>query len=168
MNDEHTEDDLRDLDDLDGLQDLLRQALSVLPDPTPDPADDPPDSVVAGALWVHEWRTMDAALAELTFDSLEDLELAGVRSRSSLRELTFVSDELTIEIEVEPGPRTATVSGSVEPSGPGSVRLIAAGEVHEGSLDESGAFSIAHVRRGTVLASIETVTGRIRLGSFEI
>lgn len=153
----------------DDLIDALRRALNALPAQGVDPTEEPPASVLAGAAWVHDWRNMDGALAELTYDSSHQPELAGVRSATgALRELTFVSGNHTIEVEIEPGPRTATVSGTVDPPGAGSMQLLVGGEVFASDLDETGAFLIEGVAHGTVLAYVDIDKGRIRLGSFEI
>lgn len=149
------------------LVETLRRALDAFPDRSLDIAE-PPASVIEGAKWVHEWRNMDAELAELTFDSTEGLELAGFRSTGSLRELTFVSGQHSIEIEIEPGPRTVTLHGTVEPPVVGSMQIVVGGEVFTGELDESGAFTIEGVAPGTVLAFVDTPGGKIRLGSFEV
>lgn len=147
---------------------LVRQSLGSLPQPVA-PADDPvPASVLDGALWVHEWLNMDAELAELTFDSADDRRLAGVRSAGSLRELTFVTDTYTLDVEIEPGPRTVVVSGTIDPPVAGSVQLVVGGEVFAAEIDDHGAYVIRDVTPGTVLAFVETPDGKIRLGAFEI
>ena len=155
-------------DATDEVLDVLRRSLSALPEPTLPADAAAPRSVVDGAKWVHDWLNMDAELAEITFDSDENLALAGTRSMGSLRELTFVSGEYTIEIEIEPGRRTASVSGSIHPPVAGSVQLVVGGEVFAGDVDDSGSFAIESVAHGTVLAFVETSNRKIRLGSFEI
>ncbi|MEM7339767.1 MAG: hypothetical protein AAF467_14025 [Actinomycetota bacterium] len=146
---------------------LLREALQTLPEPA-DPSDHPPQSVIDGAVWVHDWLNMEADLAELTFDSTSGQELAGIRSDGALRELTFVSGQHTIEVEIQPGPRTVVVSGTVEPATPGVMQLVVGGQVFADDLDSSGSFEVSGVARGTVLAFIEMPGGKIRLGSFEV
>ncbi len=148
--------------------DLLRRSLATAPLDLIPADTTPPDSVLDGARWVHDWLNMDAELAELTFDSTENVELAGIRATGSLRELTFVSGEHTIEIEIEPGRRTVGVSGTIDPSVAGSMQLVVGGEVFAGEIDESGGFMIDGVERGTALAFVETQRGKIRLGAFEI
>lgn len=149
--------------------DLLRVALAALPtDVVPSTDDAPPPAVLEGAAWVHDWLTMEAELAELTFDSVDDLELAGVRSTGALRELTFVSDAFTIEIEIEPGVRTVTVAGTISPPVTGRLQLVVGGEIYAAETDERGAFTLTSVPHGTVLALVETDQGKVRLGSFEV
>lgn len=147
---------------------LLRGALGALPTDLLPSADEPPAAVLDGAAWVHDWLTMEAELAELTFDSVESRELAGVRSTGSLRELTFVSDAFTIEIEIEPGARTVVVSGTITPPVTGRLQLVVGGEIYAGEIDTHGSFALAAVPHGTVLALVDTGQGKIRLGSFEV
>lgn len=145
-----------------------RQSLDVLP-LSLSPADNPPPAaVLKGARWIHDWHNMEAELAQLTFDSTADVELAGIRSNGALRELTFATDRYTIEVEVEPGPRTVTVSGMIDPPVSGTMQLVVSGEIFSGEISQHGSFSIPTVDHGTVLAFIETPNGKVRLGSFEI
>jgi hypothetical protein len=169
MTGHHPADHGLDSEDRD-MVDLLRRALAALPSDLLPSADDaePPASVIDGAAWVHDWLTMEAELAELTFDSVDQLELAGVRSIGALRELTFVSDAFTIEIEIEPGARTVEVSGTITPPVAGRLQLVVGGEIYAGEIDDRGAFAITAVPHGTVLALVDTAHGKIRLGSFEI
>lgn len=152
----------------DHTHDLLQRSLQMASFDLVPADTEPPDSVLDGARWVHDWINMEAELAELTFDSTEDLDLAGIRASGSLRELTFVSGEHTIDIEIEPGARTVGVSGSIDPSVRGMVQLVVGGEVFAGDVDESGAFSIDGIAHGTALAFVEIPAGKIRLGAFEI
>lgn len=151
----------------DDLLALLHDALASIPEPS-DPADMPPPSVVEGARWVHDWLNMEAELAELTYDSTGDRELAGVRSTGSLRELTFVSDGRTIRLSLEPGHRTVTVVGTVEPPAAGRMQLVVGGEVFSGDIDPIGEFVVDGVAHGTVLAFVDTDGGKVRLGAFEL
>jgi hypothetical protein len=145
----------------------LTEVLNSLPT-VADPDDRPPATVQEGALWVHDWINMEADLAELTFDSQHQPELAGTRASSSLRELTFVGEAYTVEMEIEPGPRTMLVSGTIEPPTAGTVQLIVGGEVFGGPISDAGAFTITDVAEGTALAFVETASGKVRLGSFEL
>jgi hypothetical protein len=84
----------------------LREALRGQPaQPTPSPQDPqaaqavPPEFIQAGKA-AYTWRTIDAELAELTYDSAqESLAAAGRRAEDAVRTLTFSSAHLTIELE---------------------------------------------------------------------
>lgn len=81
-----------------------------------------PHSVREAAYAAYAWRTIDAELAELTFDSTrEDPALAGSRSNQApLRSLTFSSSAITIELEVEPN----ALLGQLVPAQTGSVIVL--------------------------------------------
>jgi hypothetical protein len=67
-----------------------------------------PDRVVAAAKASLTWRTIDAELAELAFDSLDEAALAGVRGATTAqRSLSFTTSDVAIDAEVAdlPGGR---------------------------------------------------------------
>jgi hypothetical protein len=76
-----------------------------------------PDDVVAAAKATFAWRTIDAELAALTFDSVADADaLVGVRGSGGPRALTFEYDDVVVEVEVtEHGGRRSLV-GHVAPA----------------------------------------------------
>ena len=57
-----------------------------------------PEHVITGALAAWTWRTIDAELAELVFDSAA--ELTGVRSEDTARQVTFQAPGVEIEVMV--------------------------------------------------------------------
>lgn len=153
----------------EGMLQLLRQSLGDLPVDL-IPADTPPPlDLIENSKFVHDWYNMDAELAEIEFDSSVDRQLAGVRSAGgSLRELTFVAAGRRVEVEIEPGPNSACISGRIEPPGTGSLQLVVGGEVFRGDVKPDGTFVIDDVSFGTALAFIDSDDGRIRLGAFGI
>lgn len=88
--------DLRDQQLLDELRGMVARL------------DAPPPEVAEAARAAYSWRTVDAELAALTYDSLlDDRALAGVRGPGGPQMLSFESPEVTIDVEiaVEPGDR---------------------------------------------------------------
>jgi len=168
MSGDHTDlDVLSDEEELELLQ-VLRTALRSVPD-IKDPAREmAPASVLEGARWIHDWHNMDADLAQLTFDSHESPELVGVRSASSLRQLTFVSDDYEIAIDIEPGPSGVSLTGTVSPVVGGSIEILVGGVAHRGAIDHLGAFVLDNVDHGTALAFVKIADQTVRLGSFEL
>ena len=75
--------------DDDRLLDLLTRALSQ--------ADPVPEHVVEAARASFTWRTIDAELAELVYDSAGE-ELVGVRSAEATRQVTFRAPGIEIEV----------------------------------------------------------------------
>jgi hypothetical protein len=105
-----------------------------------------PESVSEAARAAYAWRTIDAELAALSYDSfLDDKELAGVRSGGEgARMLTFDSADLTVEIAVERG----RIIGQLVPPQPGSVEVRHAGGSTTVQADEIGRFACDDVPRG--------------------
>jgi hypothetical protein len=82
----------------------------------------PPEFVEAGKA-AYAWRTIDAELAALTYDSATDAELvtATRAEPATLRALTFASAGLTIDLEVTPDE----ILGQFSPEQPGQVTAYA-------------------------------------------
>jgi hypothetical protein len=76
------------------------QLLALLKESLRTYRDVPPEFIAAGKT-AYAWHNVDAELAQLTYDSTDDREPAGVRSEAaSIRSLTFTSAHVTIELEV--------------------------------------------------------------------
>ena len=114
-------------------------------------ADPVPPAVVEAALGAEAWRTVDAdlgLLAELSFDSA--LELAGARSESDQRELTFQAGPVEIELLVGEGADPA-VQGQLVPAAPGRIEMeTAQGPSHSAEVDGLGRFRFSGVPAGPV------------------
>lgn len=68
--------------------------------------DPPPSWVAQAAREAYTWRTIDAELAALTYDSaLEDSASGGVRGVGVDEVLSFETAEVTVDVEVSPAPR---------------------------------------------------------------
>ncbi|MEO6711892.1 MAG: hypothetical protein ABIM89_00515 [Mycobacteriales bacterium] len=113
-----------------------------------------PDSVTEAARAAFAWRTVDAELAALSYDSFtDDQELAGVRSAASVvRMLTFESAELTIEVAVERG----RLMGQLVPPQTGRVEVRHTGGSVSLEADDLGRFTCNDLPRGPV--SLHCVT----------
>ena len=91
-----------------------------------------PDEVVAAAKATFSWRTIDAELAALTFDSLTDADaLVGVRGSGGPRALTFEYGDMVVEVEVTEHGARRSVVGHVAPAPLDWV------EVHQGGRTEA-------------------------------
>jgi hypothetical protein len=117
--------------------DELMAALSALLRPSTEV----PEDVVASARALFTWRTVDAELASLTFDSLLDQAPALTRaSDDEPRLLAFQSGDVTIEMEVVEDSRGRHLVGQVFPVEPSRVSLRHDGGTTEGRADELGRF----------------------------
>jgi hypothetical protein len=133
------------------------QLLAVLKDALRTEEAQPREFVEAGKA-AYAWRTVDAELAALTYDSAGDAGLVGVtRSESAtLRALTFASADLTIELEVTP----EALLGQITPVQAGSVSVqVGTAEVSSAPIDELGFFIIRPVPAGAFRLLCRTASG---------
>ena len=115
-------------------------------------AEDPvPEHILAAARGSYTWRTIDAELAGLVYDSLLDAEaLATVRSEGTVRLLTFETPDLAVELEVTAVAGSRSIVGQLVPPGPGLVELRHAGGRRELLADALGRFAAEGVPAGPV------------------
>ena len=114
-------------------------------------ADPVPERVLAGARAAFTWRTIDAELAELVFDSAT--ELTGVRSEDMARQVTFQAPGVEIEVMViENGQRR--IVGQLVPPSEVTVQLVSGEGVAETQTDELGRFTFTDVQPGPVRLSV--------------
>ena len=127
-----------------------------------------PPGFIEAAAGAFAWRTIDAELAQLTYDSLAPSEAAPVtRSEpASIRALTFTSPRLTIELEVAGD----SLLGQVVPPQAATIRVQARdGAEAVITADQIGCFVIQPAPRGPfrlrcqTAASVDVLTGWITL-----
>lgn len=140
-------DPARDNEILDILRKGLRQG-----DPVPATV-----SEFAAALFT--WRDIDAELAELTFDSVDETTPAGVRSMSTARMISFEVGKWTIDLEYNPATRV--LMGSVLPVAPFSVDLRSRGASFEIELDDMGRFEFDDVEGGPASLVFRSADGEV-------
>ena len=99
----------------------------------------PPAEAVDLVKQAFSWRTIDADLMEISFDSAR--ESAGVRDEAATRSFEFTSDGLTVVVEVD-GPR---VTGSLTPAEDGTVTLVGLQESTTTDLVVDGLFQFDDV-----------------------
>ncbi len=87
-----------------------------------DRTDPPPPRLSTVAKAALTWSTIDAELAELTFDSARDL--AGVRAETVQRQVTFETADLEIEVMLVDGDSRRLV-GQLVPAREASVVMVA-------------------------------------------
>jgi hypothetical protein len=132
----------------DQLLDLVGRALR-----TAEPV---PDRVVAGARAAWTWRTIDQELAELVFDSA--VELTGVRSEDTARQLTFRAPGVEIEVMVV-DDASRRIVGQLIPPGAYAMRLTIGDRVIEELSDGLGRFTFEPVSPGPVRITVEDLDG---------
>ena len=117
----------------------------------------PTETMTAAAEAAFAWRTIDAELAALTYDSLED-EAVLVRDGGGPRSLTFEGGGISVEIE-----HTAEgLVGQLVPPVRGRLTLWApGGALDETSTNDLGCFSFTGARRGPVRLRCVTVSAEL-------
>jgi hypothetical protein len=112
--------------------------------------DPPPPEVIEAAHAVFTWRTIDAELAELTYDSLmDDRPLVGIRGGGGPQVLSFEAPEVTIDLEIarQPGDRRRLV-GQLAPPQPASIEIRTLHGTTAAQADERGRLLVDGVDPG--------------------
>jgi hypothetical protein len=111
-----------------------------------------PDDVRAAALEAFRWRDPDAQLAVLVADSAdpERERLAPVRDAGQARLLTFVRDDISLDIEVDERADSVDLVGQLAPVGPGEIVVDHGAQVTRVQADALGRFHVHGVTRGPV------------------
>lgn len=116
----------------------LRDVLTVI--------DAPPEVLVEAAKAGLVWRTVDAELAALAFDSA--MAEPAVRSFVPPRVLTFETADTVLVIEIAKERRVRRVLGQIIEPGAGSVEIRHADGVTSVTADELGRFKAAPIPDG--------------------
>jgi hypothetical protein len=123
-----------------------------------------PERVLAGARAAFTWRTIDAELAELVFDSAT--EPTGVRGgvEDTARQVTFQAPGVEIEVMViDDGSRR--IVGQLVPPAEVQIQLVSVqvssgDSVREATTDRLGRFAFQGVEPGPVRLSVLGDAGR--------
>lgn len=119
-------------------------------------ADPVPQNVIAAAKASLTWRTIDAELAELSFDSLDqERELAGVRATDLARILVFEAATLRIEVQVTVSGDEVSLLGQVDQPGERGITFRHAGEPAVVRTDGRGRFRLTSAFSGPVSLQVE-------------
>lgn len=123
-------------------------------------ADGPPPDLIAQAKLSFTWRTIDAELAELSFDSAAAGELAGVRGGESSRTLTFETPSVVVDVEISPaGPGHFDLVGSLMPTAAGMAHQRPDGTETAVAVDDLGRFTADGLGAGPLRFVIDTGGG---------
>jgi len=110
-----------------------------------------PPRLLQAAVEAFTWRTIDADLAELVFDSLaDDRETALVRGSQHDRLLSFRAGDLAIEVEVGTAGSARSLIGQLDPPQRATVDIRHSGGVVTLQADELGRFSADSLPVGPV------------------
>lgn len=115
-----------------------------------------PDRIIAAGRSAFAWRNIDAELVALTHDAA-GAALSGTRAEpASVRALTFVASNLTIEVEVT----ADALHGQVVPPQPGEIELRdRTGTIGTTPVDEVGWFVLGPPPPGMFRLHLRTAAG---------
>lgn len=127
------------------------------------------EAMVAAGDAAYAWRTVDAELAALRYDSSLDGELlvrgATVAAGMPTRSLVFESRSVSVDIEIT----AATLEGQLLPPVVGEVVVVtAAGEAGRAVVDALGRFRLPAPPRGLIRLQCTTPNGSLVTGWIQI
>lgn len=121
-------------------------------------AGEPTETMTAAADAAWSWRTVDAELAALTYDSTTDDAVLVRDAAATARQLVFEGEALGVELELTPDG----IVGQLVPPAAGSVTLLGpAGELASTEADALGLFRFEGGHRGPVRLRCATDTDEI-------
>ena len=140
-------------DAIDRLEERLRRVASE--------ADPVPESVVAAARAAFTTRDLDAELAELVADSAVDEGVLTRDGSDDVRMLSFAVGDVTVDVDVEPGPApgTVVVHGLVV-GAVGEIVVVTHDARVSAAVDDHGRFQNLAVSAGPVRLELTTAEGR--------
>ena len=110
-----------------------------------------PAAVLEAARSSFTWRTIDAELAEIAFDSVVEQPLAGVRGPvTGPRLLTFEAPGLVVELEVTEVAERRRLVGQLVPTGSADVDVRHGDGTTTATADDMGRFAVDEVPGGPV------------------
>jgi hypothetical protein len=112
--------------------------------------DPPPASVLEEPRASFTWRSIDAELVALAFDSAVDQPASAVRSVGGPRQLAFDAPGLSIEVEVSPDGPHRRLIGQLTPPQPSRVDVRHAGGTTSVDADALGRFQADAISAGPV------------------
>jgi hypothetical protein len=117
-----------------------------------------PDRLVRAAAELFSWRTIDAELAALVFDSADAQSAAAVRGPGQPRLLTFTAGELSIELEIAGDAAERAITGRLVPAQPAEIEIRIGGERRTAAADDLGRFRLAAAGSGPVRLRVQPAT----------
>jgi len=118
-------------------------------------AGEPTATMAAAAEAAYSWRTVDAELAALTYDSMADEAVLVRDAGTASRQLVFEGEGLAVELELSP----AGLVGQLVPPSAGTVTLFSpTGVVAAVEADALGLFRFERSHRGPVRLRCATDT----------
>ncbi|HET8738789.1 MAG TPA: hypothetical protein VFO17_03545 [Acidimicrobiia bacterium] len=109
-------------------------------------SDPVPEDVIEFAKASYTWRDIDAELAELEFDSVDQEAPNGVRSSATARLISFQAGQWMLDIEFD--PTSGRLMGAISPQTRYTVDVHSAGGFFTTESDDLGRFQAEGVVSG--------------------
>jgi hypothetical protein len=122
-------------------------------------ADPVPTDVAAFAKAAFTWRDIDAELAELDFDSIDEDQPTGVRSSATARMISFQVGKWMLDVEFDQG--VGRLMGQISPESQFTVELHTAGALFSVEADEFGRFVAEGISPGPVSMVLHFAHGEV-------
>jgi len=122
-------------------------------------SDAAPADVTSFAKAAFTWRDIDAELAELEFDSVDEEVPSGVRSTGTARMVSFQAGQWILDVEYD--ETTGRLMGHIAPSARYTIELHTAGTFFTTSSDESGRFHADGVIPGPLSLVLRFEDGQV-------
>lgn len=135
----------------DGLLARLREGLTE--------SDPVPSDVTSFAKAAFTWRSIDAELAELEYDSIDEELPAGVRSSTTARMVSFQAGQWMLDVEYDEA--TGRLLGHISPQTTHTVEIHSAGALFTVDSDELGRFEADGVTPGPVSMILRFTDGTV-------
>ena len=124
-----------------------------------DESDLAPSDVSEFAKAAFRWREIDAELAQLDFDSVDEDVPSGVRSSATARMLSFQTGRWVLDVEYDEVSRR--LIGQIEPETPYRIDLHSAGTFFTVESDEQGRFEAEGILTGPLSMVLRFVGGPV-------
>lgn len=118
-----------------------------------------PSDVAEFARAAFTWREIDAELAELDFDSIDEEVPSGVRSSTVIRMMSFQAGRWMIDIEYD--ETSGRLMGATSPPARYTIELHTAGARFSSESDDAGRFTADGVAPGPLGIVIRFSDGQI-------
>ncbi|HEY9523373.1 MAG TPA: hypothetical protein VIR33_09040 [Thermopolyspora sp.] len=120
-----------------------------------------PARLVRAAVDAYTFRTIDAELAELIFDSICDDTAGLVRGPEEVRLLAFEAHQLTVEVQIIGTGATRRLIGQLQPGLPAEIDIRGRHQRTRITADDLGRFGFAGIGRGLFGLCCRTGEGTI-------
>lgn len=118
-----------------------------------------PSDVTAFAKAAFSWRDIDAELAELDFDSIDEDIPSGVRSSATARMISFQAGQWMLDVEYDEA--ASRLMGHISPEAGYTIELHTSGAFFTAESDERGRFEAGGVASGPLSMVLRFADGQV-------